>query len=75
MLAGRSVVCAARGIELRAPLEPADGTRAALAALRAAGIPGAGPDRWLAPELARADELVRGDALLDAVEQMVGALA
>ena len=64
------LVCAARGVELRAPLGPGAGTGAALAAVRAAGIEGCGPDRWLSPELARADVLVRGGALLDDVEQI-----
>ena len=41
------LVCAARAIELREPLQPAAGTAAAVLALRAAGVPGAGPDRWL----------------------------
>ncbi len=69
------LVCAARGIELRAPLQPAAGTRAALHAARAGGIDGAGPDRWLAPELAAADQLVRSGALQRAVEDEIGALA
>jgi histidine ammonia-lyase len=68
------LVCAARGIELRAPLEPAEGTRAALQATRAAGVGGAGSDRWLAPELAAAQQLVRSGALLHAVEETTGAL-
>ena len=67
------LVCAARAIELRTPLEPAAGTGAAIRALRAAGVAGAGPDRTLAPELARAEELVGGD-LLDAVQAVTGAL-
>jgi histidine ammonia-lyase len=69
------LVCAARGIELRAPLAPAQGTDAGLDALRAAGVGGAGPDRWLAPELAAAGELVRGGALLHAVQDAIGELA
>jgi histidine ammonia-lyase len=69
------LVCAARAIELRAPLAPAAGTAAAVGALRDAGVPGAGPDRWLAPELAAAAELVGGDRLLDAVRDAVGELA
>jgi len=69
------LVCGARGIELRAPLQPAGGTGAALAAVRAAGIAGAGPDRWLAPELAAAEQLVREGALLDAVQTAIGQLA
>jgi histidine ammonia-lyase len=69
------LVCAGRAIELRAPLAPAAGTAAALRALRAAGVPGAGADRWLSPELARAERLVLGDALLGAVSAAVGELA
>ena len=38
-------------------------------------IAGPGPDRWLAPDLAAAEELVAGGALLDAVEAAVGELA
>ena len=67
-------VCAARGIDLRQPVQPAEGTAAAVAALRAAGVEGPGPDRWLSPELARAEELVASGALLSAVEAVVGAL-
>jgi histidine ammonia-lyase len=68
------LVCAARGIELRAPLPPAAGTAAALAAVRER-LAGPGPDRELAPELAAAEGLVRGGALLAAVEAQIGALA
>jgi histidine ammonia-lyase len=67
-------VCAARGIELREPLRPAAPTAAAVAALRAAGVGGAGPDRWLSPELARAEALVAGGELLAAVERVTGPL-
>ena len=69
------LVCAARAIELRAPLQAAAGTGAAVAAVRAAGVPGAGPDRWLSPELAMAEALVAGGALLDSVQDAIGALA
>jgi histidine ammonia-lyase len=68
------MVCAARGIELRAGLQPAAGTAAAVAALRAAGVGGAGPDRWLSPELVRAEAAVVGGAVLAAVEAAVGPL-
>ena len=44
------LVCAARGLELRSPLEPAPGTAAALTAIREADA-GPGIDRYLAPEL------------------------
>ena len=52
------LVAAARAIELRAPLQPAPATADAIATLRAT-VPGAGPDRFLAPELADAVEVVR----------------
>ena len=67
-------VAAARAIELRAPLQPAAGTAAAVARLRAAGIPAAGPDRWLAPDLAAAERLVGDGGLLVAVQERVGPL-
>jgi histidine ammonia-lyase len=67
-------ITAARGIELRAPLAPAPATGAALEALRRAGIPGPGPDRFLAPELACATGLVRDGELLAAVQSQIGEL-
>jgi histidine ammonia-lyase len=67
------LVCAARGLDLRAPLEPGPGTAAALAALRAE-IPGPGPDRWLSPELKAAERLVASGALIEAVEGAIGGL-
>src|SRR5204862_5639620 len=69
------LVCAARAIELREPLAPAAGTGAALAAVRAAGVAGAGPDRWLSPELAAAERLVLDGGLLAAVQDAIGELA
>ena len=67
-------VCAARGLDLRAPLQPAAATAAALAALRHAGVSGPGPDRWLSPELAAAEALVGSGGLVRAVEQVTGPL-
>jgi histidine ammonia-lyase len=67
------LTCAARALDLRAPLAPGPGTAAALAAVRGQ-VPGPGPDRWLAPELAEAEALVASRALLDAVEQAIGPL-
>jgi histidine ammonia-lyase len=67
-------VCAARGIELRAPLQPAAATAAAITALRDAGVGGHGPDRWLSPELAIAETLVRSGGLLHAIEHVTGPL-
>ena len=68
------MVCAARGIELRQPLQPAAPTAAAVAALRDAGVGGAGPDRWLSPELGRAEAMVVSGELLAAVEGVTGPL-
>ncbi len=67
------ITCAARGLELRAPLAPAPGTAAARDALRAA-VPGFGEDRRLAPELAEAEELLATGALVAAVEDTIGGL-
>jgi histidine ammonia-lyase len=67
------LACAARALDLRAPLEPGPGTAAALGAVRAA-VPGPGPDRWLAPELAEAEKLVTSGAVVEAVESAIGSL-
>ncbi len=66
------LTCAARAIDLRAPLQPAAGTAAAVAALRAE-VPGPGGDRWLAPELAALERLT-ADGVLAAVEAEIGEL-
>jgi histidine ammonia-lyase len=68
------LVCAARGLDLRSPLKPAPGTAAALRSVRER-IPGPGPDRVVAPELAQAEALVTSGELLAAVEAEIGALA
>src|SRR4051794_20205663 len=68
------LACAAHGLDLRAPLEPGPGGAAALGAVRSR-VAGPGPDRWLAPDLAAADELVVDGALQDAVEAAVGPMA
>jgi histidine ammonia-lyase len=51
------LVTAARAIEFRAPLTPAPATQGVIDQLRQL-VPGSGPDRFLAPELAAADEYV-----------------
>jgi histidine ammonia-lyase len=56
------LVTAARAIELRAPLQPAAATAAVIAELRRT-VAGPGPDRFLAPELAAAADVVRGLSL------------
>jgi histidine ammonia-lyase len=67
------LVCAARGLELRAPLEPARAT-AAVRGLVSDRIGGAGPDRFVAPELAEATQLVRSGAVIAEVEAVLGQL-
>ncbi|HWJ53164.1 MAG TPA: histidine ammonia-lyase [Propionibacteriaceae bacterium] len=69
------LLTAARGIELRSPLSPAPATAAVIAALRAAGAPGPGPDRWLAPEIDIAVQLITSGAAVAAAESAVGPLA
>src|SRR5581483_11369839 len=68
------LVVAARALDLRAPLRPAPGTAAAVAALRRV-VPGPGPDRPLAPELATAEGLAASGEVVAAVEAAVGELA
>jgi histidine ammonia-lyase len=67
------IVAAARGVELR-DHAPAPATGAAVAALRR-HVPGMGPDRFLAPELAAATAFLAGPELLDAVATVIGPLA
>jgi histidine ammonia-lyase len=67
------VLAAARALDLRAPLAPAPGTAAALAAVRDV-VRGVGPDRYLAPEIEAVHRLVAGGSLLAEVERAVGEL-
>jgi histidine ammonia-lyase len=67
------LVTAARGLDLRAPLTPGPGTAAALAVTRER-VAGPGPDRFTAPELHAAEDLIASGALLGAVETQIGAL-
>lgn len=65
---------ATRAVELREGLTPAPATRAVVEAVRAAGVGGPGPDRYLAPDLAAADAFVRDGRLVAAVETVTGPL-
>ncbi|MDH2391906.1 MULTISPECIES: histidine ammonia-lyase [Streptomyces] len=65
---------AARAVELREGLTPAPASRAAIAALRAAGVEGPGPDRFLSPDLQAAEAFVREGRLIEAVEPVTGPL-
>jgi histidine ammonia-lyase len=67
------VMTAARALDLRAPLEPAAGTGAAVAAVRAV-VAGPGADRYLAPEVEAVVQLVQSGGLLSAVQEVVGEL-
>lgn len=49
--------------------------RAIMAAARTAGVGGAGEDRFLAPDLAAAEEFVRGGGLVAAAESVTGPLS
>ncbi|MBT2365006.1 histidine ammonia-lyase [Streptomyces sp. ISL-10] len=66
---------ATRAIELRRGLTPAPASQAAIEALRAAGVEGPGPDRFLAPDLEAAEAFVREGKLVAAVEPVTGPLA
>ncbi|MFI6250624.1 histidine ammonia-lyase [Streptomyces sp. NPDC051016] len=65
---------ATRAIELREGLTPAPASQAVIEAARSAGVRGAGPDRFLAPDLAAAEEFVRAGALVAAAETVTGPL-
>jgi histidine ammonia-lyase len=60
------VLAAARALDLRAPLDPAPATAAVRDAVRAAGVPGPGPDRHLAPEIETVVGLVADGAVVAA---------
>ena len=66
---------AARALDLRAPLKPAPATQAVVRLLRSSGIEGPGPDRHLSPEIEAASALVASGAVIDAVEEAIGALS
>jgi histidine ammonia-lyase len=66
-------LAAAQGLDLRAALGPARGTRAARDALREV-VPYLEADRELAPDIAAATELVRAGTLVAAAESAIGAL-
>jgi histidine ammonia-lyase len=67
------LAAAARAIDLRAPLQASPATAAAIAELRQR-VPGPDADRFLAPELAAAEELLQGSGLVDAVSAVAGEL-
>jgi histidine ammonia-lyase len=68
------LLTAARALDLRAPLEPAPATAAVVRALREAGAPAPGTDRFLAPEIETAVQLVASGAVVSAAEAVTGPL-
>jgi histidine ammonia-lyase len=66
------LLTASRGLELRAPLRPAPATGATLAAVRALGVAGPGPDRYLAPDIEAVADAVRAGSLVDAAQSAAG---
>jgi len=68
------LLTAARGIDLRAPLAPAPATHAVITALRDE-VPGPGPDRFLAPEIAAAAAFIASGAAAGAAQPVTGLLA
>jgi histidine ammonia-lyase len=62
------LLTASRALELRAPLRPAPATGAALTAVRALGVLGTGPDRYLAPDIEAVADAVRAGSLVDAAQ-------
>jgi histidine ammonia-lyase len=71
---GIELLCAAAGLDLRAPLRPAPGTGAARDRLRSV-VAGPGIDRFLAPDVAAAADMVRSGAILEAAAGAAGPLA
>src|SRR3984893_5010836 len=68
------LVSAARAQDLRRPLKPSPASACVRDLLREK-VPGVGADRFLAPELAAAAELIRTGAVVEAAESVTGALA
>jgi histidine ammonia-lyase len=67
---GIELVCSTRALALRHPLRPSPTSEAVVALVD----PQPGADRVLAPELARAEQLVRSGAVADAVAGVIGPL-
>jgi histidine ammonia-lyase len=67
------LLTAARALDLRAPLTPAPATAAVRDALRV-HVAGPGPDRYLAPEIEAAYQLVRNGGAVAAAETVTGPL-
>ncbi|HWE09817.1 MAG TPA: histidine ammonia-lyase [Solirubrobacteraceae bacterium] len=68
------LLTAARALDLRAPLRPAEATGAVVAEVRRVA-PGPGPDRFLTPEIEAVVDLVRSGRVLAAAQAVTGPLA
>jgi histidine ammonia-lyase len=68
------LMTAARALDLRAPLTPGAATGAVRDLVREV-VPGPGPDRYLAPDLAAVEELLRSGAVLERAASVTGPLA
>ena len=68
------LLTAARGIRLRAPLEPGAAAAAVIAALDARTNAAPGPDRFLAPDIEGASAAVSDGVVLAAAETVTGPL-
>jgi histidine ammonia-lyase len=69
------LMTAARALDLRAPLTPSPATAAVVRLLRDAGIEGPGTDRFLAPDIDTAYQLVVDRRVSAAVADVIGELA
>ncbi|WP_436701882.1 histidine ammonia-lyase [Nocardioides sp. BYT-33-1] len=69
------LMTAARALNLRAPLTPGPATGAVVDLLRDAGVGGPGTDRFLAPEIDTAHQLVVDRSVTAAVTNAIGELA
>jgi histidine ammonia-lyase len=72
-IVGVELVVAARALDLRQPLRPATATAEVVRLLRDE-VAGPGPDRYVAPDLAAAERLVRTGAAVAAAERATGEL-
>ena len=68
---GIELMTACRALELRAPVSPSPATSAVLAKVRES-VPGVGPDRFLAPEMAAAEQIVRSGVLTHVATSVIG---
>lgn len=71
---GIELLCAAQGLDLGEPMQPGKGVQAAYRSVRSK-VKGLEGDRYLAPDLAAAEQLILDGSLVTAVEAKVGALS